>query len=1555
MTFEDLKAAPRANSTLSIKNGQVQIGSDSLDQSLPAEILTPFYGAAGIEIANGIASVIAAGDGGPGKIQIEGKTSFPLLDGPVDVLATLELVGEPKTLAVTFRYAMPPGWRFLDSFPELPLSADYDSEHFSYASEETVLDSFKLKRSAFYWTTYEHTLQDDDLGGNVCLEKGLTFAGRWTPGGMLGLFEQLTSSAGTTDKILFGPVVLNPNGPLIPLEAGQHPWDIRPRVPGIHLQADLGLEVSLPPNSDRGMKLKRLLFQIYSPFAFPPPDRKPAYHVAMAYAGDLFIPSIGKNKLATLTAERSMWASEELVLAGAFPSLTLSNLAAALKDIAGGDDSASVLPPEVSDGVGSFGLRNASITLLESDNGYEVASTRFTIGMAPDAKPWSLFEGLIQLKFESLQIAVVRPFDADARMVLATIAATMKLVGIELYAEVQYPGYDFSARQIGTTTVDLSYFQQQGIRLPKFLTFQFQIADISITARQGSRYPSYSFSMRLAPGTSWKIDDQYSLPDLRLAISSKTLDADGPQLSWRFEAGTNQGDKAVPVLLLLRKLCAEVGITLPTAPAAIEGLTINHLELSYEARDKAFAIECLGQMPVNGVLLDAAFTIAHQSSTPPETHFGGEVLLHPEGLEPLSFSLRFGTADDSKYCLAAYYDPNAYRLNIRNLAKSVLSAHQAALIPASLELSLNSALLAYSRQGPEPTAESAVLFGVDLGASIKLSDLPVVGSALPADLAIELQSLRVMVASAALSRESVEKLNNLIPDGMKPLPDGSEDGDKAQAKASTQAALTKGFTISSVLLFGKEPRMLTLPLGDDGEPATGDAETAASTVQPSGQPGSSAPASPPAPAESVKWFEIEKSLGPLSVRRIGLFYDAPRVGIKFDASLQLSVLTFNLEGLGLRYALGGSADRSEILKNLDFTLDGMGLSLGNGPIEIGGSLVRVPAPNLQLDGTLLIRTAAFSFSAFGSYLDLNGSVSVMAFALLLKELGDPTGTGAFVVTGLAFGFGVNRRLAIPPVEQVQNFPLVQAAMGKQELQSVSVLPAKLRDHISPEAGNFWVAAGIKFNSFVVLDSFLLLSVSWGAEVEIGLLGLSRMTVPPLAPPGEEIAGAELALRGVIRIAEGLIQFEARLTENSFLFSKACRLTGGFAFCVWFAGPHAGDFMVSLGGYHPAFVRPAHYPLVPRLGMQLQIGAELSITGEAYFALTTSCVMAGGKLSAVFKSGPIEAWFIAYADFLMNWQPFYFQAAMGITLGLALRLGTLTLRLELSVDLKLQGPPFGGEARVVLWIVSFTIPFGAPASAPPPLTAPEFVKKCLPAPKAPSKDTSPDVFSVRITAGLLREQEIKSTNRTARIVNAHRLSLSVQSVIPCTEFAGVAKGLDANTPCGIRPMGKTHLHSVLDVTADGMLPGKHVKLSVILGNVPDAVWGKSEKEGLVLLPQSPERKTIEAAVGIRIASIPQNPVNGLPAIPIEKFQYERISKNVDWTVVELPKYVKPEARWRKYTTIWKDDSVSQRRNDVLKFLREQMPPGLVLNEPHLERLSATEDYFQQQPEMNAVGY
>ena len=55
------------------------------------------------------------------------------------------------------------------------------------------------------------------------------------------------------------------------------------------------------------------------------------------------------------------------------------------------------------------------------------------------------------------------------------------------------------------------------------------------------------------------------------------------------------------------------------------------------------------------------------------------------------------------------------------------------------------------------------------------------------------------------------------------------------------------------------------------------------------------------------------------------------------------------------------------------------------------------------------------------------------------------------------------------------------------------------------------------------------------------------------PPGSDVAIAqiELALKARFCTAEGLLSVQAQLTENSWLLDPMCRLTGGFAFIVWF--------------------------------------------------------------------------------------------------------------------------------------------------------------------------------------------------------------------------------------------------------------------------------------------------------------------------------------------------------------------------------------------------------------------
>jgi hypothetical protein len=738
-------------------------------------------------------------------------------------------------------------------------------------------------------------------------------------------------------------------------------------------------------------------------------------------------------------------------------------------------------------------------------------------------------------------------------------------------------------------------------------------------------------------------------------------------------------------------------------------------------------------------------------------------------------------------------------------------------------------------------------------------------------------------------------------------------------------------------------------------------------------------ASPPKKGElkgPTKWFEIGKSLGPLSVRRIGLGYEAPRVGIKFDASLQLSVLTLSLDGLGMSYPLdklsevssapSARAAASKIFDNLAFTLDGMGLALGKGPVEIGGSLVRVPDAELlpgcklQLDGALLIRTAVFSLSAIGSYADLYGTPSVMAYAVLLYAIG---GDPAFFITGLAFGFGVNRRLRLPPIEEVQNFPLIQAAMGKQDAASIFELPKKLRDYVSPAVGNFWIAAGIKFTSYAMLESFALLSVSFGVEFEIALLGLSRMSVPPLAKPGDPtIACAELAIRAVIRPADGVFSLEGRLTSESYIFSKSCRITGGFAFFVWFAGPHAGDFVITLGGYHPEFVRPAHYPIVPRLGVNWQVTDQLAVTAEMYFALTGSCLMAGGKLSAVYQSKSIKAWFIVYADFLISWKPFYYKVRMGISIGVEADLGLFSIKFCLSVQMQIWGPEFAGRIDVDLTVISFSVLFGLPETLPVPLKAEEFKATFLP--------KSSPVIASSLTGGLIREVTRKDNGKELRVVNGHALELTIRSKIPVTGFLDPLDPIQPKTlpkaELGITPMGKEKLDSKLKVSIDGFKDPKEDQKNLLVESiqigVPEALWGPAKEEGKVPKPL-PKAEIIKANAGLRISFKPRDPGGSLLPMPIRRFKFINIERPIPWDenikfADPLKAGYSPEAdptlRLAALAEVASAD-VTAKRQAILDVLAYESP--FELNKVDLSRLAAKEyrlTYFQHDPEIWSTG-
>jgi len=147
-------------------------------------------------------------------------------------------------------------------------------------------------------------------------------------------------------------------------------------------------------------------------------------------------------------------------------------------------------------------------------------------------------------------------------------------------------------------------------------------------------------------------------------------------------------------------------------------------------------------------------------------------------------------------------------------------------------------------------------------------------------------------------------------------------------------------------------------------------------------------------------------------------------------------------------------------------------------------------------------------------------------------------------------------------------------------------------------------------------------------------------------------------------------------------------------------------VLTLGGYNPNFDVPSAFPTVPRLGFYFSVDSDIVVKGGCYFALTNTCVMAGGSLNATASFGPVSAWFNAYMDFLVCWDPFTYEFDIGVEIGASLSIqvcfiacATIGISISVGAQLTIEGPPFHGTASISYYVVSITISFGSTPQQP----------------------------------------------------------------------------------------------------------------------------------------------------------------------------------------------------------------------------------------------------------------
>ncbi|HEY2176934.1 MAG TPA: DUF6603 domain-containing protein, partial [Mycobacteriales bacterium] len=628
------------------------------------------------------------------------------------------------------------------------------------------------------------------------------------------------------------------------------------------------------------------------------------------------------------------------------------------------------------------------------------------------------------------------------------------------------------------------------------------------------------------------------------------------------------------------------------------------------------------------------------------------------------------------------------------------------------------------------------------------------------------------------------------------------------------------------------------------------------------------------PGDGPWWVQVQRHFGPLSIEQIGFGVDqdghqVTGVRVLLDGGVSLAGLALTVDDLSIGAhwptASGGGPPLTDPAA---WSIDLGGLAVGatESSVSLAGALRKRANPPDYV-GILVAKVGPYGLTAFGGYgkYAVPGGDQFTALFVVAAVSAPIGGPPAFFITGLGGGAGVNRRLVLPAtLNDFPNYPLVAAldpnsALARNPDGALDSLAAAF----PPERGSFWLAAGISFTSFSLVEVVAVVAVSIGDDLQIALLGLARLALPaPEAP----IAQLELALQARFALKEGVVSVLAQLTDNSWLLSPSCRLTGGFAFVSFFgANPHAGEFVLSIGGYHPAFHRDG-YPVVPRVGFVWAISDVLTISGQSYFALTSEAIMAGTRFTASLSLGLIWASLTLGVDAIIYFDPFHFVAdgyaaiEAGITVDIDfgwfghLRVST---SFHLGATVHVVGPNFHGSATIDLDVTSVTIAFGDSSDrSTGPLDWAGFSAKYLTAGGAPVLSAMPQsgqLIGSPQASGTASDDG--SQDHPWRF--APEWSLGVATTAASTRLltsAGATPFFVSQT-VGIASMGIANLLSDLSIEVDGPagaqqitvgdgtsgVPGLHVTLTT--APLPKGVWTANPPQG-----QLPTGDTVRAGTG-----------------------------------------------------------------------------------------------------------
>jgi hypothetical protein len=419
---------------------------------------------------------------------------------------------------------------------------------------------------------------------------------------------------------------------------------------------------------------------------------------------------------------------------------------------------------------------------------------------------------------------------------------------------------------------------------------------------------------------------------------------------------------------------------------------------------------------------------------------------------------------------------------------------------------------------------------------------------------------------------------------------------------------------------------------------------------------------------------VDRQIGPFHLYEIGIaldWKDAVSATGSVTADARIGPLYAFVEGLGLTVTLvpndRGTFGRYDVGFGLKLPT-GYAVALEAGPIEGGGYL---SVRDNEYRGALALKFETFGFAAF-AILNTKLPVGQRGFSFVASIYGDfviPLGYG-FFLTGLGGLIGINRTVNTDGLRQVLYdghldailFPADPIANADKILDNMALIfPAQEGQYV------FGPMARIAFSQPALIEGKLGVVLEIGNHTRLIILGALGSRLPTRDVP---LVSLEISFFGEIDFGADTISFDATL-QNSYVLMWP--VAGDVAVRTGWA-PRI-NHIVSFGGLHPNYPRPANLPNLRR--MTISFGSNNPrISMWCYEAVTLNSLQFGAGADLYAKGpkirfvGRLAAEGHVSFDALIYFNPFAFDAALSGSLSLLVD-GDVVMGLGFS--LHLAGP------------------------------------------------------------------------------------------------------------------------------------------------------------------------------------------------------------------------------------------------------------------------------------------